>query len=161
MCRPPDNREFTKPIQSPVTTQNGDSPQIPHLRRSTQTAIHLPESVELLEKKGAWRRRSGMIVKTVEIVEERRTGQASQPRLNHASLEREAGAARRRRGIGSTMSGSGAHSERKMDGGRNRIVTRHERWGGLIGCSKWRRVREGNPRFRTYYRAGQPPRFAR
>jgi transposase len=27
-----------------------------------------------------------MIVKTVEIVEERRTGQASQPRLNHARL---------------------------------------------------------------------------
>jgi hypothetical protein len=55
----------------------------------------------------------------------------------------------------------GAHSERKMDGGRNRIVARHERRGGLIGCSKWRRAREGKPRFRTYYRAGQPPMFAR
>ena len=32
-----------------------------------------------------------MIVKTVEIVEKRRTVQASRPRLNHASLEREAG----------------------------------------------------------------------
>ena len=106
MCRPPDNRESTKPIQSPVTTQNGDSPQIPHSRRSTQTPINLPESVKFLEKRGGWRRRSGMIVKTVEIVEERRTGQkeeqdmhhnrrtgqASQPRLNHASLVREAGA---------------------------------------------------------------------
>jgi hypothetical protein len=27
----------------------------------------------------------------------------------------------------------GAHSERKMDGGRSRIVARHERGGGLIG----------------------------
>ena len=48
-----------------------------------------------------------------------------------------------------------------MDGGRNRIVTRHERWGVLIGCSKWRRGPEGNPRFRAYYRAAQPARFAR
>ena len=103
--------------------------QIPHSRRSTQTPIHLPESVKFLEKRGGWRRRSGMIVKTVEIVEERRTGQASQPRLNHASLVGEAGAGEAS-GVGSTISGSGAHSERKMDGGRNRIVTRHERGAG-------------------------------
>jgi hypothetical protein len=79
-----------KPIQSPVITENRHSPQVPHSRRSAQTAFDLPESVELPEKNGDLRRRSGTIVKTVEIVEERRTGQASQPRLNHASLEREA-----------------------------------------------------------------------
>jgi hypothetical protein len=61
-----------KPIQSPVITENRHSSQIPHLRRSTQNAFHLPESVELLEKRGAQRHKSGMIVKTVEIVEERR-----------------------------------------------------------------------------------------
>ena len=42
--------------------------------------------------------------------------------------------------------GRGSHNERKMDGGRNLIVARHERGGGLIGCSKRRRAREGNPR---------------
>src|ERR1700733_10089219 len=60
-----------------------------------------------------------------------------------------------------SFSGPGAHSERKIDGGRNGIVTRHDRWGGLIGCPKRRRVREANPRFRTYYRAAHPARFAR
>jgi hypothetical protein len=106
-----------KPIQSPVITENRHSSQVPHSRRSAQTAFHLPESVELPEKNGDLRRRSGMIVKTVEFVEERRTGQASQPRLNHASLEREAGVARRRPDVGSTMSGSGAHNERSMPEG--------------------------------------------
>ena len=89
-----------------------------------------------------------------------RTGQASQPRLNHAAswaklAMREGGAA------SEAQFASRAHNERKMDGGRNRIVARHERGGGLIGCSKWRRAWEGNSRFRSYYRAGQPPRFAR
>jgi hypothetical protein len=31
-----------------------------------------------------------------------------------------------------------------MDGGRKPIVARHERRGRVIGCSKRRRVREGN-----------------
>jgi hypothetical protein len=62
-----------KPIQSPVITENRHSSQVPHSRRSAQTAFHLPESVELPEKNGDLRRRSGMIVKTVEIVEKRRT----------------------------------------------------------------------------------------
>jgi hypothetical protein len=113
MCRPPHNRESTKPIKGAVTTQNGDSPQIPHSRRSTQTAIHLPESVELLDKKGQVRRRSGMIVKTVEIVEERRTGQASKPRLNHASLVGEAG-------------GEGITASAARSAGRARTAS--ERW---------------------------------
>jgi hypothetical protein len=57
-----------KPIQSPVTTENRHCSQVPHSGRSAQNAFHLPESVELLEKRGAQRRNSGMIVKTVEIM---------------------------------------------------------------------------------------------
>jgi hypothetical protein len=37
-----------------------------------------------------------------------------------------------------------ARTPGEMDGGRNRIVRRSER-GGLIGCSKGRRARDGNP----------------
>jgi hypothetical protein len=150
VCRPPDNREFMKPIQSPVITENRHSSQVPHSRRSAQTAFHLPESVELLEKRGALRRRSGMIVKTVEI-EKNRTDittptQPCEPRAKNRTgittatqpcESRARSRGRRRRGVGSTISGSRAHSERTMDGGRNRIATRHDRWGGLIGCSKW------------------------
>jgi hypothetical protein len=32
-----------------------------------------------------------------------------------------------------------------MGGGWNRVVAGLERGGGLIGCSKWRRARAGNP----------------
>ena len=41
----------------------------------------------------------------------------------------------------------------EMDGGRDRIVRRRERGGGLIGCSKGRRARAGT-RFRPLYRQG-------
>jgi hypothetical protein len=37
-----------------------------------------------------------------------------------------------------------ARTPREMHGGRNRIVRRSERGGGLIGCSKGRRARDGN-----------------
>ena len=47
-----------------------------------------------------------------------------------------------------------------LDGGRDRIVRRSERGGGLIGCSKGRRARDGNP-LQTALSRGQPPRFAR
>ena len=48
------------------------------------------------------------------------------------------------RGIGGAICCS-ARTPGEMDGGRNRIVRRSERGGGLIGCSKGRRARDGNP----------------